>query len=65
MQLDDRSCTRSVIGVKISPGIGAQPSRTRGVSLETSGTHGMPPMAVALVMEIMPGIANCLVFIAR
>lgn len=65
MLRDDQSCTRSVTGVKISHGIGVQPSPTPGGFLEIFTTHGMPLMPAALVMEIMPGIANFLAFIAR
>lgn len=46
-------------------GIGAPPSPTLGGFQETFTTHRMPLIPVALVMEIMPGIANFLAFIAR
>lgn len=63
MLQDDQSYTHSVTGVRISLGIGARPSRTPGVSLGISGTHGMRLIAVALVMGIMLGTANCQAFI--
>jgi hypothetical protein len=64
MLQEGRSCIRSVIGVKTFREIGAQLSRTPGASLETFTTHGMRLMVVALAMEIVLGIANCLVSIA-
>jgi hypothetical protein len=58
MLRDDQFCIRSVTGVKTSHGIGALLLQTPGGFQETYSTHGMLLIHVALVMEIMLGIAN-------